>query len=195
MFGQDIRFGLRILTKSPGFTLIVVLALALGIGANTMVFAIYNGALLKSLPFENPRQVVVIRNRNLTEGYQFNLSYPDYLTYRDELRSFSSIAANVNNAFVLSDDSNAAESLSGNRITPNTFALGLRHLLIGLPPGVAAAFGLSRLLEGQLYQVTSTDLLTFVSTSVFMFAVVILACLIPATRASRLNAMDAFRME
>src|SRR5262245_18367109 len=122
MLGQDIRFGLRILTKSPGFTLIVVLALALGIGANTMVFAIYNGAVLKSLPYGNPRRVVVIRNRNLTERYQFNLSYPDYLTYRDELRSFSSIAANVNNAFVLSDDDNAAESLSGNRITPNTFS-------------------------------------------------------------------------
>src|SRR5262245_30851206 len=104
MLGQDIRFGLRILTKSPGFTLIVVIALALGIGANTMVFAIYNGAVLKSLPFENPRQVVIIRNRNLVEGYKFNLSYSDYVTYHDESRSFSSIAANVNNAFVLSDD-------------------------------------------------------------------------------------------
>jgi ABC-type antimicrobial peptide transport system permease subunit len=72
---------------------------------------------------------------------------------------------------------------------------GLRHLAIGLPPGIAAAYGLSRLLREQLYQVTSTDPLTFVSTSVFMIAVVVLACLIPAARASRLNAMDAFRTE
>src|SRR6185295_9153855 len=104
MFTQDIRFGLRVLAKSPGFTLVVVLALALGIGANTMVFAIYNGAVLKSLPFDNPRQVVVIRNRNLAQGNLFDLSYPDYLTYRDESRSFSAICATVNNAFVLSDD-------------------------------------------------------------------------------------------
>src|SRR3954470_14876347 len=96
---QDIRFGLRVLTNSFGFTLIVVVALALGIGANTMVFAIYNGAVLKSLPFENPREVVLIRNRNVVEGYSFGLAYPDYVTYREETRSFASIAANVNNAF------------------------------------------------------------------------------------------------
>src|SRR4029079_9037497 len=72
---------------------------------------------------------------------------------------------------------------------------GLRHLAIGLPPGIAAAFGLSRLLQQQLYQVTPSEPLTFVSPSSFMIAVVAFACLVPAARASRLNAVDAFRAE
>lgn len=64
----DIRFGWRILAKSPGFTLAAVVAIALGIGVNSMMFTIYNAALFKTLPFENPRQIVHIHGRNLFEG-------------------------------------------------------------------------------------------------------------------------------
>ena len=66
---SDIRFGWRILAKSPGFTLAAVGAIALGIGVNSMMFTIYNAALFKTLPFENPRQIVHIHTRNLVEGW------------------------------------------------------------------------------------------------------------------------------
>jgi len=55
---QDIRFGFRMLAKSPGFTLVAMTALGLGIGVNSMMFTIYNAAMFKTLPFEQPKQVV-----------------------------------------------------------------------------------------------------------------------------------------
>jgi hypothetical protein len=61
---QHLRFGLRLLARSPGFTLAAVLALALGIAVNSMAFTVYNATLFKSLPFENPAQIVHIHIRS-----------------------------------------------------------------------------------------------------------------------------------
>jgi putative ABC transport system permease protein len=72
---------------------------------------------------------------------------------------------------------------------------GIVHLAIGVPPGLAAGYGLSQLLRGQLFQVSPTDPITFVSITVFMITVVVVACLVPANRASRLNSAEAFRTE
>ena len=77
---KDIRFGLRSLLKRPGFTVIAVLTLALGIGANTAIFSVVNATLMRPLPVANPEQLVFVFNG--PSGSVF--SYPDYATLRDQ---------------------------------------------------------------------------------------------------------------
>jgi len=127
----DIRFGWRILAKSPGFTLAAVAAIALGIGVNSMMFTIYNAALFKTLPFESPRQIVHIHSRNLVEGWdRRGVFYEDFLEYRAQARSFEGLAAFMNNGYTISDERGAPHLTEGCLVTPNTFSLiGQRPLL------------------------------------------------------------------
>ena len=127
----DIRFGWRILAKSPGFTLAAVVAIALGIGVNSMMFTIYNAALFKTLPFENPRQIVHIHSRNLVEGWdRRGVFYEDFLEYRAQARSFEGLAAFMDNGYTISDERGTPHLTEGYLVTPNTFSLiGQRPLL------------------------------------------------------------------
>jgi predicted permease len=89
---QDLRHGARVLRKSPGFTAIAILTLALGIGANTAIFSVVNGVLLNPLPYPDPEQVVTVCNGTPT-SLETWLSYPDFLDVARENHSFSSLAA------------------------------------------------------------------------------------------------------
>ena len=90
-FRQDLRFALRQLRKSPGFSAIAVLTLALGIGANTSLFSVVNGVLLNPLPYANPEQLVTLHESkpNFQNG---SISYPNFRDWRKENHTFSSIA-------------------------------------------------------------------------------------------------------
>jgi len=89
---QDIRYGLRILAKSPGFAAVAILTLALGIGANTALFSVVNGVLLNPLPFSRPDRLVAIYERS-QQFEQQSISYPNFLDWRRDNRSFSQLAA------------------------------------------------------------------------------------------------------
>jgi predicted permease len=87
---QDLRYGARMLSKKPGFTLIAVITLALGIGANTAIFSLVNTALLRPLPIDRPEQLVSINNAVLNLPV---ISYPNYRDFRDRNNSFSGMVA------------------------------------------------------------------------------------------------------
>src|SRR5437660_6983373 len=91
---QDVRFGARALLKSPGFTLVAVVSLAVGIGANTTIFSLVNAALLRPLPSVRDEARLVDVSRTTTNGDRFaQVSYPDYLYFRDHADVFDGLAA------------------------------------------------------------------------------------------------------
>jgi predicted permease len=89
---QDLRYALRQLRKSPGFTTVAVLTLALGIGANTAIFSVVNGVLLNPLPFHNPGRIVSMfeATRNFPK---YSISYPNFLDWQRDNRSFEVMGA------------------------------------------------------------------------------------------------------
>src|ERR1700683_3855234 len=88
---QDLRYGARMLRKSPGFTIVAVLTLALGIGANTAIFSAANGVLLRPLPFRDPSRLVLIAEKSSFPI--ISTSYENYLDWRDQSQSFESMEA------------------------------------------------------------------------------------------------------
>src|ERR1700735_5167873 len=88
---QDLRYGARLLRKSPGFTIVAVLTLALGIGANTAIFSVVNGVLLRPLPFRDPSRLVLIAERSPFSV--ISTSYQNYQDWRDQSHSFESMEA------------------------------------------------------------------------------------------------------
>jgi putative ABC transport system permease protein len=90
---HDVRFALRQLRHSPGFAAVAVLTLALGIAANTTVFSIVNGVLVRPLPFRDASRLVAVRAADaMRPGLSLNLSYPDYLDIRSGVRAFQDVA-------------------------------------------------------------------------------------------------------
>src|SRR5262244_2270712 len=82
---QDLRYGARMLLKNPGFTLIAVITLALGIGANTAILSVADKLLLRQLPVKNPSRLALISAESVNPKFQNTIfSYPDYVDYRDQ---------------------------------------------------------------------------------------------------------------
>src|SRR4029079_14270474 len=127
---NDIRFALRQLRKSPGFTFLAVLTLALGIGMNTAIFSLIHDLFLRRLPFSEPEQVVRIygeaKERDLKE---LPFSVPKFWHYRDAQTFFSSSAADRVYGFILTEIGEPVQ-LFGRNVTANYFELlGVRPIL------------------------------------------------------------------
>ena len=89
---QDLAYAVRAMRQRRGFTIVAVLTLALGIGANTAIFSVVNGVLLESLPFRNPDQLIRIRTA-YPNGKSYALSAPDFMSVREGSRVFTDVAA------------------------------------------------------------------------------------------------------
>ncbi len=102
---QDLGYGMRQLRKSPGFALVAVLTLALGIGANTAVFSVVDTVLLRPLPYHEPDRLMLIsETESVAPNDQLGVAAQEYLDYRDQNRSFSSVAAFESDGFNLTGE-------------------------------------------------------------------------------------------
>ena len=120
-FAQDLRYGVRSLVKNPGFAAVAILTLALGIGANTAIFSVVNGVLLKPLPFDHPDEIVWFQDLDPKQTI-WPLSAPEFIAYRDQNHTLSQIAAYRINDFTLIGRG-SAESLPVDVVTPQYFPL------------------------------------------------------------------------
>ena len=121
-FGQDVRYGFRTLLKSPGFTFVALIALALGIGANTAIFSVVNAVLLQPLPYRDADQLVVIWEHNRPRDRQRNVVSPaNFLDWQAQSNSFQEMAAFYDALFNLTGEGNPeeirAQVTTGNLLT------------------------------------------------------------------------------
>ncbi len=121
---QDLRYGMRMLGRQPGFTVIAVLTLALGIGANTAIFSVVNAVLLRPLPYREPERLVKIWETNEDKGGAREMSsISNLLDWQSRNRSFQEIAAWQRlSSITLTGESRAAELTAG-QVTANFFSL------------------------------------------------------------------------
>ncbi len=130
---QDVRYGARQLRRNPGFTVVAMLTLALGIGANTAIFSVINTALLRSLPFRAPNELVRLFEFDQQRGYGGSVSPRLYLDLREQARSFVGLAAFRMNSFHLAGGE-FPELVQGFQATPNVFSL------LGIRPAFGRVF-------------------------------------------------------
>ena len=106
---QDLRYALRMIRRSPGFTAVAVLALGIGIGANTAIFSVVDAVLLRPLPFPQPGRLVMAWENKPALGIRKNVvSFPNYQDWRDQNRVFESISPLKSTAVTLTGDQEAA---------------------------------------------------------------------------------------
>jgi predicted permease len=129
---EDIRYGIRMLRQAPGFTLIVVLTLALGIGANTALFSVVNGVLLHPLPYPEPEQLVRL-HESKPSFETGSISYPNFRDWQKENKTFSAMAISRGNSFALSGIGEA-EQVNAELISSDFFSL------LGVKPVVGRVF-------------------------------------------------------
>ena len=128
--GQDVRYALRMLAKNPAFTAIAVIALALGIGANTAIFSVVNAVLLRPLPFKHPEQLVMLWENAAHLGFPKDTPSPaNFLDWQKQAQSFTAMAAMTERRFNLTG-AGEPERLEGRRVSANLFdLLGVPALL------------------------------------------------------------------
>src|SRR5215208_4259058 len=127
---QDIRFGVRMLLKSPSVSILATIALALGIGANTAIFSVVNAVLLRPLPFPNPESLVVLFETNLDRGLQRGShSYPNFMDVRAQNTAFERVSSYHSSDFILSGRGEPAR-LQGSVVTADLLPLlGVQPML------------------------------------------------------------------
>jgi putative ABC transport system permease protein len=125
-FWKDLRYGARMLLKKRGFTIVAVVTLGLGIGANTTMFSVVNGMLLRPLPFNDPERLEHLDEKSSKAGMEtLGFSFPDFTDWRARSRSFEEMALYAEDSFTLASGNatERAERIEGARVTASLFPL------------------------------------------------------------------------
>src|SRR5262244_1942885 len=131
---QDIRFGLRMLLKSPSISIVATIALALGIGANTAIFSVVNAVLLRPLPFPDPDSLVSVFETDTQRGQiRGSHSYPNFMDLRAQNTVFERVASYHSADYILTGSGEPAR-LQGSVVTADLFPL------LGVPPMLGRTF-------------------------------------------------------
>src|SRR5713226_1907712 len=120
---QDVRYGLRILWKTPGFTIVAVVSLALGIGLNTAIFSIVNVILIRPVP--------MVKEQGSVVWLRASISYPDYVDYREQTQTFDGMAAATGTSEFSLGRSGEPELIKGEYVTENYFDVLKVGALVG----------------------------------------------------------------
>lgn len=135
---QDLRYGIRMLAKKPGFTLVAIITLALGIGATTAIFSVVNAVLLRPLPFGEPERLLSITERDTSRGRSVDsdnsISYPNFFDWRAHNQVFESIAVYRYNSYTLTDNDGMPAALTGVVASSDLFQL------LGAAPHIGRSF-------------------------------------------------------
>jgi putative ABC transport system permease protein len=131
---QDGRYAARALRRSPGFTMVAVLTLALGVGANTAIFSIVHAVMLQPLPYHEPDRLIRIWESNVERGWpQFSTSQPNFIDFRARATLFEAMAAVAGSSFTIST-TQGAEVVRGNRVTADFLPV------LGVSPAIGRNF-------------------------------------------------------
>jgi putative ABC transport system permease protein len=134
-FPEDVRFGLRMWARNPGFVAVAVSALALGIGANATVFSITDGVLFKGMPFDSNERVLYLATKNLNKGERRSgVSWLDFRDWQAQSKSFQGMAASIGLNANVSDKNGPPEHYQASQIIPNAFRV------IGQKPALGRDF-------------------------------------------------------
>jgi putative ABC transport system permease protein len=126
---QDVRYGLRMIRRNPGFTAVAILTLALGIGANTAIFSVVNAVLLRPLPYPHSEQIVSVFDVQPGDG-NTPASYPEYADWRDKSQIFQALAAEANSSVTLTGSS-IPEQLPAIRVSASYLDLFGAKMIVG----------------------------------------------------------------
>jgi putative ABC transport system permease protein len=133
---QDLRYALRTLLANPGFSIVAVLCLSLGIGVNGTIFSVVDGVLLQPYPYPEADRIVVLNSANPKQGItRASVSYPDFKDWRDGAASFATLAAFQGRSLTISDGTSEPERYAGAAVSATLFGL------LGTPPALGRDFG------------------------------------------------------
>lgn len=206
MLLSDFRLAVRQFTKAPAFTAVVVATLALGIGATTTIFSLVNTTFLRPLPYPDAERLVFLNEGNARSSWM-SVSYPDFIDWHAQQEIFAAVALILAVlgiygvlAFVVTRRTREfgirlALGAQRRHVLRSVIWRGFGLVLLEAAIGLGGAWALSRLLQSQLYGITRTDPLAYLAGAGLLLLAALVACLIPARRATRVDPISALRVE